>query len=109
MNRTELVVVTAVVLFLAFAAGWFLSWLIHRVARVTTDDMTELDEMAKALHEAEETRDAAIQYLQVREDELTAKNTQTEAELQAAMDGLREARTEIDELRGYIETQQAQA
>ena len=108
MNRTELVIVTAIVLFVAFALGWFLSWLIHRVARVTNDDMTELDGMAQALHEAEETRDAAIHYLQVREEELTAKNTQTEAELQAAMDGLREARTEIDELRTYIEAQQAQ-
>ena len=59
--------------------------------------------MAQALHEAEETRDQAITYLQQREAEMTNQLSQTEAELRAAMDGLREARREAEELRGYIE------
>jgi prefoldin subunit 5 len=59
--------------------------------------------MAQALHEAEETRDQAITYLQQREAEITNQLSQTEAELRAAMDGLREARHEAEELRGYIE------
>lgn len=59
--------------------------------------------MAKALHDAEETRDQAITYLQQREAELTNQLSQTEAELRAAMDGLRDARHEAEELRGYIE------
>ena len=65
--------------------------------------MAELDDMAKSLHEAEETRDQAITYLQQREAELTNQLAQTEAELRAAMDGLRDARHEAEELRGYIE------
>ena len=59
--------------------------------------------MAQALHEAEETRDQAITYLQYREDELTNRLTQTEAELAAAMDGLRDARREAEELRIHVE------
>ena len=103
MNRTEFIVATAIVLFIAFLLGWFASWLVHRVTRVTQDDMNELDKMAQALHDSEEARDQAITYMQQREAELTNQLTQTEAELRAAMDGLREARTEAEELRGYIE------
>ena len=103
MNRTEFIVATAVVLFVAFLLGWFASWLVHRVTRVTQSEMGELDRMAQSLHEAEETRDEAITYLQQREAELTNQLTQTEAELEAAMEGLRAARHEAEELRGYIE------
>lgn len=103
MNRTEFIIATAVILFVAFLLGWFASWIIHRVTRVTQSDMGELDQMAQALHEAEETRDQAITYLQQREAELTNQLTQTEAELKAAMDGLRDARHEAEELRGFIE------
>ncbi|SFR37401.1 hypothetical protein [Litoreibacter janthinus] len=103
MNRTEFIIATAFILFLAFCVGWFACWLVQRFSRVTTADVAELDEMAKALHDAEETRDQAITYLQQREAELTNQLSQTEAELRAAMDGLRDARHEAEELRGYIE------
>ena len=105
MNRAEFIVATAVILFVAFSLGWFANWLIHRFTRVTNADIGELDRMAQALHEAEETRDEAIVYLQQREAEMTAQLSQTEAELRAAMDGLREARHEADELRAFIERQ----
>ena len=39
---------------------------------------------------------------------MTNQLSQTEAELRAAMDGLREARREAEELRGYIEQHSAQ-
>lgn len=107
MNRTEFIIATAVILFVAFCLGWFASWLINRFTRVSKADIGELDRMAQALHEAEETRDQAITYLQQREAEITNQLTQTEAELRAAMDGLREARQEAEELRGYIEQQNA--
>lgn len=103
MNRTEFVIVLAIILFVAFAIGWFANWLVQRLTRVTGVDMNELEEMAKALHDAEETRDQAIDYLQHREAELTNQITQTEAELRAAMDGLRDARQEAEELRAYVE------
>jgi len=105
VNRTEFIIATAIILFVAFALGWFASWLVNRFTRVTKAEIGELDKMAQALHEAEETRNQAITYLQQREAEITNQLSQTEAELRAAMDGLREARQETEELRNYIERQ----
>ncbi len=107
MNRTEFIIATAVILFVAFVLGWFAGWLVNRFTRVTKAEIGELDRMAQALHEAEETRDQAIIYLQQREAEITNQLIQTEAELRAAMDGLRDARREAAELRDYIERQNA--
>ncbi len=103
MNRTEFIIVTAIILFVAFALGWFAHWMIHRFAKVAGDEMGEIDRMAQSLHDAEETRDQAITYLQNREAEMSNQLQQTEAELRAAMDGLRDARQEAEELRAYIE------
>lgn len=109
MNRTEFIIVTAIILFAAFALGWFAHWVIHRFAKVSGNEMGEIDRMAQQLHEAEETRDQAITYLQSREAEMANQLQQTEAELRAAMDGLRDARQEAEELRGYIERTQGTA
>ena len=103
MNRTEFIIVTAIILFVAFALGWFAHWLVHRFSKVSGTDMNELDKMAQALHEAEETRDDAITYMQQREAELISKLHQSEAETKAAMEGLRSVREEAEELRAYIE------
>ena len=103
MTRTEFIIATAIILFVAFCTGWFANWLIHRFTRVARSDVDELDRMAQELHEAEETRDQAITYLQQREAELTNQLSQTEAELSAAMEGLRDARHEAEELRSYLE------
>ncbi len=103
MNRTEFIITTAIILFIAFAVGWFAHWLVHRFTRVKQSDVADLDRMSQELHEAEETRDQAITYLQQREAELTNQLTQTEAELRAAMDGLRDARHEAEELRSQVE------
>jgi len=89
MNRTEFIFATAVILFVAFCVGWFANWLVHRFIRVSQSDVGELEKMAQELHEAEETRDQAITYLQQREAELTNQLSQTEAELAATMDGPR--------------------
>ncbi|THH34418.1 hypothetical protein E4Z66_18455 [Aliishimia ponticola] len=106
MSRTEFVIATAIILFVAFCLGWFANWLIHRFSRVAAADINELERMSQELHEAEETRDQAITYLQQREAELTNQLSQTEAELRAAMDGLRDAREEAEQLRAWIERQQ---
>ncbi len=109
MNRTEFVIATAVILFVAFCMGWFANWLVHRFKRVAQADVDQLEKMSRELHEAEETRDQAITYLQQREAELTGQLSQTEAELRAALDGLREARQEAEELRAWIERSQGGA
>ncbi|MEM9967469.1 MAG: hypothetical protein AAF755_05140 [Pseudomonadota bacterium] len=106
MSRTEFITATAAILFVAFCLGWFANWLVHRFTRVAADDVEQLDKMSQELHEAEETRDQAITYLQQREAELTNQLAQTEAELSAAMDGLRDARQEAEEMRAFLNGQQ---
>lgn len=103
MNRMQLTIATAVILLLAFALGWFAYWLLHRFTRVAGGDMAEVDRLAQDLHEAEEARDQAILYLEQREAELMGQIAQTEAELKAAMEGLRDSRAEAEDMRAYIE------
>ena len=103
MNRLEFIVATSIILFLAFGLGWFSYWILHRFSRIGAADMNEVDRLAQALHEAEETRDQALIYIEDREAELTNQITQTEAELRAAMDGLRDARQEAEEMRAHID------
>ena len=103
MNGPEFVAATAAILFMAFLAGWFTHWLISRITRVTRSDMDDLDKMAQELHQAEEERDSTTAFYQQREAELSNKLSQTEAELEAAMDGLRASRAEAEELRGHVE------
>ena len=103
MNGTEFIAATAAILFMAFLAGWFTHWLISRITRVTRSDMDDLDKMAQELHQAEEERDSTTAFYQQREAELNNRLSQTEAELEAAMDGLRTARSEAEELKAYIE------
>ncbi|PJF08372.1 hypothetical protein CUR21_15530 [Pseudorhodobacter sp. MZDSW-24AT] len=107
MNRTEFIIVTAIILMAAFAMGWFAHWVMHRFARVAGGDMGEMDRLSTMLHEAEETRDQAIIYLEQREAELMNQIAQTEAELRAAMGGLRDARQEAEEMRAYIDRMHA--
>jgi septal ring factor EnvC (AmiA/AmiB activator) len=103
MNRTEFVITTAIILFVAFCLGWFAHWLVHRFTRVSQADMDQLERMSQDLHEAEETRDQAITYLQQREAELTNQLAQTEAELSAAMEGLRDARHDAEQMRAQMD------
>ena len=103
MNRLEFITATSIILFVAFGLGWFTYWLLHRFNRISGADMGEVDRLAQALHEAEETRDQAIIYIEQREAELSNQIAQTEAELRAAMEGLRDARHEAEEMRAYIE------
>ena len=92
---------------LAGLGAVFFRWLIHRLTRVSKADMGELEQMAQALHEAEEGRDQALSYLESREAALGNQLAQSEAELRAAMEGLREARREASELRAELERARA--
>ena len=107
MSRSEFIIATAVVLFAAFLVGWFAHWLVHRFTRVNQGDFGELDKMAKELHEAEEERDQTVAACGEKEAELITQLNQSQAELGAAMEGLRAARGEAEELREYIERMNA--
>lgn len=102
MDRTEVIVATSILLFGAFCSGFLVHWIVNRLSHVSKDDLGEMDRMAEALHRAEESRDAALERL--RNDEATyhAHAQQADAELRAAMEGLREARHEVETLRAEL-------
>jgi len=103
MNRTELIAVTAAILFVAFCLGWFVSYLMHRFTRIAQNDLSEVDHLAQAVHEAEEERDHLRVELKTRDHDLSARLAQSEAELRAAMDGLRAVRAENEALKEKLE------
>ena len=95
MNREEFIISAAIVLFLTFLLGWLSRWLLQRLNMVSEKDLNDLNKISAALLEAEEVNEKARN----RELELDKKISQLEAELGAAMDGLRAARLETDELK----------
>ena len=98
MNREEFIITAAIVLFLTFLLGWLSRWLLQRLNMVSEKDLKELNKISAALLEAEEGNEKA----KSRELELNKKISQLEAELAAAMDGLRAARLETEELKSSL-------
>lgn len=103
MNRTEFVIVTAVILMIAFALGWVAHLVLQRFTRIKGVDMSEVDRLASLLHDAEEARDRAMIYIEEREEQLFGQITQSAEELRSATQSLRDAQLEIEEMRAYIE------
>jgi multidrug resistance efflux pump len=83
------------VLFFAFLLGWLSRWLLQRLNMVSEKDLNELNKISAALHEAEQNNEQSRN----RQLELNKNISQLEAELAAAMDGLRSARLEMEDLR----------
>ena len=98
MNREEFIISAAIVLFLAFLLGWLSRWLLQRLNMVSEKDLKDLNNISASLLEAEEV----IEKARTRELELNKKISQLEAELKAAMDGLRAARLEAEELKSSL-------
>ena len=98
MNREEFIISAAIVLFLTFLLGWLSRWLLQRLNMVSEKDLKDLNKISAALLEAEEDNEKAKN----RELELNKKISQLEAELEAAMDGLRTARLETEELKSSL-------
>ena len=95
MNREEFIISAAIVLFFAFLVGWLSRWLLQRLNMVSEKDLNELNKISAALHEAEQNNEQSRN----RQLELNKNISQLEAELAAAMDGLRSARLEMEDLR----------
>ena len=98
MNREEFIISAAIVLFLTFLLGWLSRWLLQRLNMVSEKDLKDLNKISAALLEAEEDNEKAKN----RELELNKKISQLEAELEAAMDGLRAVRLETEELKSSL-------
>lgn len=99
MDRNELIIATAILLFGAFVLGFLTHWLVSRLSHVSKSDLSELEAMAEALHSAEDARDTALAERIAVETRLGTQLAQTEAELRGAMEGLRDARHDAESLR----------
>lgn len=102
MNREELIAVISFAFFLTFVLGWLLRWAYGGLNKINSADMSEIDDLANRLHEAEQAKDLAETQLQEREWELQNKLGQVEAELSSVMEGLGEARREAESLREQL-------
>ncbi|PZX11408.1 hypothetical protein LX81_03913 [Palleronia aestuarii] len=100
MSRQDFIIATAIVLFAAFALGWFANWLVHRLTRVSRADLAELNRLTQVTNDAEATRDQAIVYLQKREAEMEHELKQAEADLRDAREEIADLRRHIDHLEG---------
>ena len=109
MSGNEFIAATAVILFVTFLAGWFTRWLVTRITQSTLSDMNEVETLVQALPEAELERDNAQELLAKRETDHRTEMNQALAELNTAMDGLRDSRREAEELRAYIERASGQS
>ena len=92
----------AAVIICAIAIGWGLHWGYTRVRQTSLGHGGD-NEIASRLLEAEKARDNAFGEAEATVTEMRNKLSQTEAELEAAMDGLSNARREAIELRAELE------
>ena len=103
MTEEDLALLIAAALFAAFALGWVAHWLWSVITRKRSPESLKVEAMAADLLEAEAQRDAVhaaktetettlSTEFTAREQELEIKLRETQAELEAAMEGLRAAR-----------------
>ena len=86
MNQFDLIIFTSIVLFVTFCLGWLAHLLIAKLGHKS--DRNQTGEHANIVDKLKE-----------RDAELTNKLAQAQAELSATMDGLHNARIEIENLR----------
>lgn len=110
MPYENLVLSISALFFAIFLAGWLAHWFWSRASRSSAERQDRADELVAELLIVEEQRDRAIadrhesemnlrREAIAKETELETLLRQREAELEAAMDGLRDARQEVETLK----------
>ncbi len=94
MTRNEMIMVISIILVLTFIAGWVSRWLFGRLSAYSP---LASDEAMSRLIEAEQTLEAREHEFATTEAQYANAYAQLEAELEAAMSGLGEARRELRE------------
>jgi hypothetical protein len=96
LDRTDLTLVIAAALLAAVAFGWGLRWIYGILNRPAPPPPPDETELMAALRQADEARLAAEQNAYEIDQYYRNRLTQTEAELQAAMDTLGALRREAE-------------
>ena len=99
MNQFDLIIFTSIVLFVTFCLGWLAHLLIAKLGHKSDRNQTVEHAMAEVFHKSETEHANIVDKLKERDAELTNKLAQAQAELSATMDGLHNARIEIENLR----------
>ena len=102
MDQTQLTIVIAAGLFIAILLGWCLRWIFNLLNPPAPPEPKADSEWAEYAKACEADRDAAQARLAEVERDLGARLNQANAELQAAMDGLGDARRESDAIRAEL-------
>ena len=105
MDRNEFIIAVMVLLFGSYLLGFLTHWIVTRLSRVSDAELSQLDEMAEELHQAEEQRDAAKADRHQLEIQSRMELGEMRSELATVQDALRSARGEVEELRRVIDTQ----
>lgn len=98
MDRTQMTLAIAAALFAAVLLGWGLRWIFALLNPPPPPPPTPDSEWAAYAKSCEAERDQAVAHRDELERQLTNRLTQTQAELDATMEGLRAARTEVHDL-----------
>ena len=104
MSQIELIIFTSIVLFITFSLGWLARILIEKLSHKSSRTPTGDRLMAESFHKSETDHALIVNQLKKRDTELTSKLAQAQAELKATMDGLHNARIEIETLKEISET-----
>lgn len=96
MDRTELTLMAAAALLVAIAIGWGLRWVYDLLNPPPPPEPIADSEWAEYAKACEAAREAALAHVGEVERELGNRLTQMQAELDAAMEGLGEARRQAD-------------
>ena len=99
MSQFDLIIFTSIVLFVTFCLGWLAHLLIAKLGHTFEKNQTGEHAIAVAFHKSEAENANIVDKLKERDAELTNKLAQAKAELSATMDGLHNARIEIESLR----------
>lgn len=97
MSSAEITIAVAGGLLAAFTLGFFSHWLISRLSAAPE---SSADTLAAEILRLEAERDAVAAQAQEAAGAAAAMLRERDAELRAAMDGLANARAEIEALRG---------
>jgi prophage endopeptidase len=102
MNRTELTLAIAFALILSALIGWIARWMFERLNRGGPVPETQMDGLAEELLGTQTARAEAEQRARELEAELRRKLVQSEADRDAAMEGLRTVRAELSQVREQL-------
>jgi len=109
MTRSDLVIAMTAALIAAVILGWILRWIYGGLARAGTARVETVDDMTSRLAQAEEGQASIAAQLAATDQSLRSQLREKQAELDAAMDGLRTARQQISDWQAAYESEKARA